>query len=64
MYWLLIIAIFTLLMLQKNISCFGSGPNRFIPDNYGEKGAYYDNINLEPLYRKTEFPDYENMPIQ
>ena len=34
---------------------FGSGPEIFGPTKFME-GTYYDNINLEPVYRENKLP--------
>ncbi len=48
----------TFILLIYNAACsnnmfeyMGSGPEIFIEDNHGEKGIYYDNIKIEPVYR-------------
>ncbi len=29
-------------------------PNMFIPEGYGEKGMYYDNLDFAPVYRTVK----------
>lgn len=56
--YLVVILFFLILILISDNSCiepFGSGPIMFIPEGYGEK-VYYDNDNLEPLYRTSLMP--------
>jgi hypothetical protein len=35
---------------------YGTGPEIFNPEGYGEHGMYNDNIRLEPVYRYNKLP--------
>lgn len=57
----IILTIFLLYFNTHNYSHFGSGPSIFLEEGYGDKGQYYDNARLEPLYREISFKTiYDN----
>lgn len=41
----------------------GSGPEIFNPEGYGEMGTYYDNNNIEPVYREIRIPTIFDTPM-
>lgn len=61
LFTVIAIIILLLYIILYNINSkenFGSGPTIFLPENYGEHGMYYDNINLEPEYEDFLMPTF------
>ncbi len=48
---IMIIIMFLFFFNMCSYEYMKSEPYGFIPDGYGDKGQYYDNIKIEPLYR-------------
>lgn len=58
-YILVLLVLIIIFLLYSNSNTFeymNSSPFMFLPEGYGEHGQYYDNIDIEPVYRTIKVP--------
>ncbi len=52
----LLLLVLYMIYINSSYEEYMTGPLIFYEEGYGESGSYYDNINIEPVYRTIRQP--------